>query len=162
MSQEQNPYQSPVADSEQTERQAGKAYPDPAIIVKFREQIHALGAFWIIIGGIASGLVAMVFLGSADFLTSDPDNIVFLIVAGVSGFMGLAWVVLGVLTCLKQMWAVYTGLVLSYLSAALQLLNLNLCAIAILVIVILQAHRVIGWARKMQAMGTPLTAKPRG
>ena len=59
------------------------------------------------------------------------------------------------------MWAVYVALALSYLSMVGQILNLNICGGIIIILVILQAHRVIGWAKEMRAAGLPLTAKPR-
>jgi hypothetical protein len=58
------------------------------------------------------------------------------------------------------MWAVYVALILTYLSLLGQVLRFNVCTIAILIAVILQAHRVIGWANRMRAAGVPLTAKP--
>ncbi|GAC1449455.1 MAG: hypothetical protein NVSMB9_33330 [Isosphaeraceae bacterium] len=36
----------------------------------------------------------------------------------------------------------------------------RLCSIVITILVIVQAHRVIKWARQMQAAGVPLTTKP--
>ena len=74
--------------------------------------------------------------------------------------LGAVWFVVGVMTCLKQPWALYTGLILSYVAVIPNLLVLNVCGIGILVVVIFQAHRVIGWAKKMQANGIPLNVKP--
>ena len=67
---------------------------------------------------------------------------------------------LGVFSCLKHMWAVYVGLGLSYLSVISNLFNFNLCGMIILVIVIIQAHRVISWAGQLKRAGIPLTARP--
>ena len=43
---ETNPYQSPLGDEEGA-RRFGGPIPDPRMVEKFREQIHALGALWI-------------------------------------------------------------------------------------------------------------------
>jgi hypothetical protein len=139
---------------------AANPYPavDRKLLRKFREQIHALGALWIIIGSLAGVLAVVTLQGNRDLaagLGSD-EQIVLILIAG----MGLVWFVLGVLTCLKHMWAVYVALVLSYGSLVGQVFKLNLCGGIILVIVILQAHRVIGWSKQMRAAGMPLTAKP--
>ena len=55
---------------------------------------------------------------------------------------------------------VYVGLGLSYLSVISNLFNFNLCGMIILVIVIIQAHRVISWAGQLRRAGIPLTARP--
>ena len=132
---------------------------DRKMIRKFREQIHALGALWIIIGSLAGAITIIALQGSLDLAArvGGEQQVVLFLIAGT----GLVWFVLGVLTCLKQMWAVYVALVLSYLSLLGQVLNLNICGGIILILVILQAHRVIVWARQMRAAGVPLTAKPR-
>src|SRR4051794_18067271 len=84
------------------------------MIRKFREQIHALGALWIIIGALAGAIAIVALQGRPDLAArvGGEQQAVLLLVAG----MGLVWFVLGVLTCLKQMWAVYVALVLSYVS----------------------------------------------
>ena len=112
------------------------------MIRKFREQIHALGALWIILGGLAGGLVVV-----SQFVMRDAgpramplDSPIWLVIAAVA----VGWIVVGVAACLKQLWAVHTGLVLSYLSLVGQVVNLNICGGVIVLIVILQAHRVIG------------------
>jgi hypothetical protein len=150
-----NPYQSPLADTTLAREPLG-TLPDPDLVKKFRQQIHALGAFWIIIGGVAVLLVVRMLRGTT--LPDGGDEPRFFLVGGVVGLVGFAWIVLGVLACLKNLWAVYVGLVLSYASVLLQLLSFNICSIVILIIVILQAHRVIGWGNKMRAAGIPLNA----
>jgi hypothetical protein len=58
------------------------------------------------------------------------------------------------------LWAVYVGLALSYLSALGNLVNLNLCGLAIVVVAIVQAHRVISFAGQLNRAGIPLTTRP--
>ena len=123
-------------------------------IKKFREQIHALGALWIILGGIAAALG--VFLLTAETAADEETPIL----AGFVIVMGSCWLGLGIATCLKQIWAVYVGLALSYVSVLGNLVRFNICSLIILVVVILQAHRVIGWARELRAIGIPLDTKP--
>jgi hypothetical protein len=123
-------------------------------IKKFRDQIHALGALWIILGGVSFALGLFLFTAANAELEGAS------ILAGVVVVTGICWLGLGVATCLKQMWAVYIGLGLSYLSVLGNLLRFNVCSLIILAIVILQAHRVIGWARELQTLGIPLDTKP--
>jgi hypothetical protein len=115
----------------------------------FHKQIIALGAFWIFIG-----LMTLLVAAAAAFADAawTPD-VGAAAAAGVIGIMGLAWIGLGICVCLKQMWAVRVALVLSYLSMLASLITLQLCAAVILVVVILQAHRVLKWAKQLAAAG---------
>jgi hypothetical protein len=147
---EPNPYAPP-----RTSAEAGvHVVPVPVdrvMVKKFRDQILALGVLWIIGGTLAAGIGVF-------GLARPSDAPVPLAVVAV---LGLAWIVIGVLTCLKHLWAVYVGLVLSYLSLVGQLVTLNLnLGLVVVILVILQAHRVSGWAKRMRAAGVPLTAKP--
>ena len=143
---------------------------DPKLIHCFRQQIHALGALWIILGA-ANVALAGLALGTRidlEFLFG-TDQRAFWIIAGLVGLFSCA---IGVLTCLKRLWAVYVSLALAYLTL-LQLVLLQLVLIALtwrtnwgtivalglIILVIRQGHRVIGWAKKMRAAGVPLTAK---
>lgn len=79
-----------------------------ARIKKFRDQIHALGAFWIITGGISAGL-GIFLLTTWEGSTVAGAQIVGVVVV----LAAVAWVGLGIATCLKQIWAVNVGLGLS-------------------------------------------------
>lgn len=135
---------------------------DHTVIKKFRDQSLALGVLWILLGCLAGGLVWFVTRGGSGGGggMGAPLGGAGGLVLGITGALALLWIALGVLTCLKQIWAVYVGLVLSYISVVANLVQLNVCALIILAFVILQAHRVIGWAGKLRAAGVPLTAKP--
>jgi hypothetical protein len=139
---------------------------DRTVIKKFREQIHALGGLWILIGGLAGALVVFASAASGGAGAGAGGGITSPLAGGgglllgVVGALALFWITLGVFTCMKQMWAVYVGLVLSYISAAGNLIQFNLCGLIILAVVILQAHRVIGWAKQMRLAGVPYNAKP--
>ncbi len=150
-----NPFRSPVTVDSVVPQSPDF---DPATLKKFRDQIHALGALWIILGLIVLGLAAMVISGKVDLTKRlDGDPSILLAIFFVSGSI---WLVLGILACFKLMPAVYTGLVLTYLSAVGNLINLNICAIVICAVIILQAHRVISLANVIKAAGVPLNAKP--
>jgi hypothetical protein len=147
-----NPYQAPEADLG-TPGESGPSEVDRALARKFGEQILALGAFWILMGGGAIGLSILALGGDRDLGASFvPGGRTLLVIAGI---VGGAWIVLGILTSARKIWAVYAGLALCYVSLILQVLALNLCTFAILVLVILQAHRVIGWSRRLRAAGGP-------
>ena len=130
----------------------GQAGAEREMTKKFRDQIHALGALWIIIGTVAMALGTFMTEGS-----SEKAGQWFLIFVFT---LGICWFGIGVMTCLKQIWAVYVGLGLTYLSLLGNLVQLNFCGLVITVLVVLQGHRVIGWAKKMRDAGIPLNAKP--
>lgn len=145
-----NPYQSPA-----TETGVPPLAPQGAVelvmVKKFRDQIHALGAVWLLIGGLMIAVGVASFLGAFDGAADDRFMGPVLI-----GF-GAFWLTIGVFALLKQMWAVYVGLALSYLSLIGNLLRLSICGAILLLLVIIQAHRVIGWAKELWSRGVPLT-----
>jgi hypothetical protein len=138
--------------------QPGETPIDRSMIKKFREQMLALGVLWVLIGGLAA--IFVFYLNARRGATIGGFGTAEGMIIGVVGALSAVWMVLGVMTCLKQMWAVYVGLVLSYLNAIGSVLQINLCAVGIMIAAILQAHRVIGWARRMRQAGVPLNAKP--
>jgi hypothetical protein len=82
------------------------------------------------------------------------------LLAAIFAFLGLIWVVVGILACLKKISAVRVGLVLSYVSVIGNLTNVNIITIVVLIVVIIQAHRVLAFAKKMNAADVPLDVKP--
>ena len=68
--------------------------------------------------------------------------------------------IIGGFTCAKQIGSVYLGLGLSYLALVANALSANLCGVIFIILAVLQAHRVIRWAKKLTALGIPLTAMP--
>jgi hypothetical protein len=144
-----NPYAPPTLDPKQADWQPSGISPIlQRTIREFRQQSLALGAAWIILGMLA-GIVGVVVAGP---LADQVDGVLL----GIVVVCGVLWTTLGVFTCLRKMWAVYTGLVLSYISVVGNLLGLNLCALVILIVIIVQAHRVIGFARTIQRAGLSL------
>jgi hypothetical protein len=152
-SDQNNPYQSPATAGPQIHAGNTAQVALVKVLRDFRSQIVALGAFWIIIGAIATGMG--VYLTTQD--AQNPNQKILMIVVAV---MGGAWIALGALVCAKQIWALYIGLVLSYLSLVGNLVNLNICAIVLVAVVILQAHRVLGWVKQLRAAGIPLSTRP--
>ena len=127
---------------------------DPELIKRFRREIHGLGGIWIFFGICGLALAAGALSGAARARGIEPA-------AGVIfGLVGLCWLAAGVLACLKKMWAVYAGLVLSYIGVLGNLIKFNPCGLIIIIIVLIQAHRTISWAKKMQAQQIPLDSKP--
>jgi hypothetical protein len=153
-----NPYASPACASEKT---PVLSTVDMVRVVKqYRQQMHSLGTLWIIIGclGVVLGTVfAFRDLSQVGGMEEYYRPMI------VSSFVmtGVVWFGLGILTCLKQMWAVWIGLILSYVMVLASLLNFNLCGIVVVGAAIFQAHRVIGWAKEMQRRGIPLSTRPQ-
>jgi hypothetical protein len=152
---QQNPYQSPQAPGPAI---SGEVEADERLLKMlrdFRSQIVALGAFWIIIGVIAAGLG--VLAGGA---VADSDRTLGTVLLAILVGFGMLWITLGALVCLKQMWALYVALALSYLSLVSSVLRLQVCSIVLLIVVIVQAHRVLRWAKELTAARIPLTSRP--
>ncbi|HEY2411530.1 MAG TPA: hypothetical protein VGI40_04780 [Pirellulaceae bacterium] len=151
-----NPYQSPAAPTPVFQPSSGAHERLHKVLKDFRSQIIALGAFWIFIGVVV--IAAGVVVSMSNEASRDPTTMDILV--AVFGVMGAIWVALGVCVCLKQIWAVYVALTFSYLSLIGNLLRLQICGIVLLGAVIFQAHRVLRWAKELQAAGIPLTTRP--
>jgi hypothetical protein len=125
---------------------------------------------WIFLGGLV--VVGAMYLSTVSqplvfTLMGQPLPLVF--IAG----MGTVWITLGVHACLKKMWAIKTGLVLTYLVLISNVVSwVNDISTAggntpspvfgfvMAVGIISQSHRVIAWASKLRKAGVPLTALP--
>lgn len=139
-------------------------YVDPQLVRDFRKQVHALGGVWIFFGVLYLALAFVIpSLRPANAPVAREQLVAFAVALGV---IALLWLTAGICTCLKQMWAIYFGLVVTYLSILGNLANLlqgkppNVCGIGISIAIIVQAHRTIGWARKMKRAGIPLHVRP--
>ena len=152
-----NPYEPPseAAQRYSPSYQAGNI-EHFKLLKQFRQQIHALGGFWIFIGSM-SAVICIVLLATDEDALGGMPPVVLMLITGVAAVI---WFGIGISACLKQMWAVYVGLGLSYLSVLGNLINLNVCALVILAVVIIQAHRVIGFASRMRGLNIPLTIRP--
>lgn len=132
----------------------GSGRIDADLVKRFRREVHGLGGFWVFIS-VACAIVVIVLIvrgvGGGAAIQGPALGVIVALV--------FLWGVIGVGTCMKKMWALYTGLAVSYVSLIGNLIALNLCGIAVLALVIVQAHRALGWAKKMEAAGIPLTTK---
>lgn len=158
-----NPYQAPSAASFHIDPNTQSS--NQLVLKKFRSQVHALGGLWIFFG-VMGGVGAIIMIammatngfGNAQRFAEMQGYITVL--TGILGIASLAWTTIGVFACFKKLPAIYTGLVLCYLSLVGNLLNINICAVVILIVAIIQAHRVISMAGELRKLGIPLNAKP--
>ncbi len=133
---------------------ASEVQSDDPVIAKdlkaFRDQLVALGALWIIIGRLSGAFG--IYMSTA----SKPEGalgIVQLVINVINIGYGVASFTREALACMKRIAALRVGLVLIYVILVLQVLSVNLCRAAIMVVAILQAHRVLGFRKKLMAAG---------
>ena len=131
---------------------------------EFRKQVHFLAGIWIVIGALLAflgfGILQVYGLSGA----MSDDQVVPLIVACA---LGLVWLAIGMAAYAKSIGAVYLGLALSYLSLLVNFATMvvrgsliNFCGLMILVVVIVQAHRVLAFAVRVRSFCIPLTTRP--
>jgi hypothetical protein len=136
-------------------RKKGKVTRDT--IVQFRRNIHGLGGFWIFVA-VLLVINALVAGGGKD---AQVEHEATTFVRVVLSLFAVVFLAIGVLACLKHMWAVYVGIVLTYLVELVMVLSLasspdSLRWVVILIFVIVQGHRVISMGSKMKKAGIPL------
>ncbi len=143
-----------------------KRVSDIDIAKQLRKQITVLGVLWVTFGVLLPGPAASCIQLACGRRAIYPEVVVFY------GACALVWISLGVMACLKRVWAAYVGLALSYvavltaLAATVKYLPESLsfmscgCLALAAGISILQAHRVIAISRKMRTAGIPLDQKP--
>jgi len=129
----------------------------PAIQHRFHQQILALGVAWIILGSLVARARVLDLIREQPIGDYALQLEFALVVKDLYLLLALAWIISGVLTCLKIMPGVYIGLGFSYLAL---LIYFNLWMWIGLFAIIFQAHRVIGYAGLLQQRGISLTAKP--
>jgi len=151
-----NPYQSPSeAGQLLTPAVQTRNLEHFKLLKQFRQQIHALGGFWIFIGGLE--MAAAIGVAMSGWGDTPEEGTLIAIFFGASGAI---WLALGIAACFKKLWTVYLGLGLSYLLVVANLLSLNVCVLIVLAVVILQGHRVLGFAKRLKWLGIPLTTRP--
>jgi hypothetical protein len=154
-----------------TLKRSGHGRVDADQIRRFRREMHGLGGFWIFMGCLM--LLLSVLAANVQAVLEGPLVAILLVLTliyfGIGGFIFA-----------KHMWAVWTGLVLAYLSLLGNLIraidvlgaaggNLDspegtgfVCGLifgfVILGAVIVQSHRVIKWAGELRRAGVSLTA----
>jgi hypothetical protein len=121
---------------------------DPAGLAKtFRQQIIALGALWTVAGLANAGLAVASFAG----LMSDKAAPAMDLIAPIFLAIGIVWIAVGVSTCMQIVPGLFVGLVLSYIFLVATVVQLQLCPAAILLLAVLQAHRVLGLRKQIRA-----------
>jgi hypothetical protein len=150
-----NPYASPQFAPETATIVA--PYELRKTVRAYRAQWHILGATWIIMGICGFVISGFIVYHSLHELRGLRHDILAMILGGVSA----GWFLLGIATCGKQLVAVHMGLVLSYLVLLLSVVTLSLCFLVILLPVIIQAHRVLSWAKYIQLQGLPIAIRVR-
>lgn len=153
-----NPYASPAALDSYVQPKVVSTYEMLKDVKRFRSEIHALGGLWILIGCFPVGVGLLIVLDSAMQADFDVDRLLSM---GMFVVLGTPFLIVGAFTCLKQMWAVYIGLIMSYVLTGLSLLLFNLCAGIAFLAGIFGGHRVISWSHELRRKGIPLTTKPR-
>lgn len=135
---------------------------DTDLIRRFRREIHGLAGVWIFFSVVALGLGLAIMNNGVPmgFGRGGAAEILGLVILGLS----VVWGACGFGAAYKQIWAVYLGLILGYISVVGNLISLgqggtNACGIIIQAFVIVQAHRVLGFAGKMKRAGVELTTK---
>lgn len=177
----------PLANESQAITRLGPANDDISVfnpeidfrmVKSFRDQILALGSYWIFVGAVhlaialtGHSLPGMPFFFGPLFFLVPPLALAQSSVAMVAGLSatGVILFALGVATCMKKIAAVYLGLGLSWLclillcytcvafslSMAYFVLPILCCLLSMA-----QAQRVLGWAKKMRDAGVPYDVKP--
>ncbi len=150
-----NPFEAPEEDSRVIENPPVEM---TLVLMKFRQQMKSLGRGWILFGGVGIVISGMTLLGLQDGSMNQDTQLVMIMIA-----IGLISVVLfaaGIATCLMKLCAVYIGLGISYLGLLGSFSNFNIVPFLVLILVIIQAHRVIGYSKTLLTAGIPLDSKP--
>lgn len=146
-----NPYASPLSDSAPDADQDDVTI-DRALVRQFESELTALAGFWCIVGVCAAGIGYAI----SDSAASTWFDIMMHLSAGLLLTIGLACVVLGVLTGLRRMSALRAALGLTYFAILLPPVLFSIIGVAMLLLVVAQAHRVLKTAAKLERANLPL------
>lgn len=125
---------------------------------KFRTQAIAIGGFWILCG-LMNGVGAPLLLS---FLEKQENIEIHGLIYALYIGVGIVFGVVGALACLRNLIALYAELVMSYLYILLNVAGIlfrlagkqggsvciNFFWILVFIAVVIQSHRVIGWAHR--------------
>lgn len=153
-----NPYASPAIPDALVQQPVVSTYEMLKDVKRFRSEIHALGGVWIAVGAFPLGMGILALLEIALDSRFSFEN---LATAGMFLVIGCPFVIVGVFTCCKQMWAVYAGLIMAYVLAGLSLPFCNLFVALLSLGGVFGGHRIISWSQELRRKGIPLTTHPR-
>jgi hypothetical protein len=156
-----DPYAAPEPSSiYHQDDSSGLTYDQQKLLKDFRSQSLALGVLWLILAAIIGGGAVALLLISWD--TNEPRGTEALpaILMAVSVLLGTAYALAGAGTLMKKPWGLYVGLTLSYLGLVVNLIRVNVCGLVIVVVILIQAHRVLKFMSLLRQAGIPLTSKP--
>lgn len=151
-----NPYASPAIPDGLVQPPIVSTYEMLKDLKQFRAEIHALGAYWTVIGVFAIG-VGIVVAG----VIAEGSIQMFLFGFGMFAVAGTPFLIAGIFTCCKQTWAVYVGLSFCYLFGICSIIIRNPCLGMIFLAGIFGGHRIMSWAQELRRKEIPLTTRPR-
>ena len=154
-----NPYQSPAEANPAATTLTADQRRHVELLRDFRSQSATLGVCWIVFGviALAAGVFVAVETLSSGWRELPKTTVRFLVTLVV---LGLVWIALGALVYRKGIWALYAALLLTYLALLGNIVQLSILRVVLIATVIVQAHRVLLWARQLRRAGIPLTARP--
>ncbi len=137
------------------------ANPDavtPTLVRRFRKECTALGVAWMVVGFLHFGFAVLMFR------SMNPEQWWWLWIAGVVVVNGIGLVVVGLATTQRSMSAVVVGRVLNILAMLGCLAGFRVCfpvvGSLLLISPLLQANRLLGWGKRIEAAGYPLSINP--
>lgn len=155
-----NPYAAPQFAEGMSGAVGGRTAAQIKLIKDFRSQSLALGVAWCIFAGLCViGLVAFAALSGMTAGDERLQAVPMGLLMGILAVCGVIWLVCGVFTLMRQIWAVWLGSIVCGLSVAGNLINLNICGLVIAGLLLWQGIRVIGFANEMSRLGIPLDEK---
>jgi hypothetical protein len=155
-----NPYAAPQYAEGMSGAVGGRTAAQIKLIKDFRSQSLALGVAWCIFALLCLiGLAALVAFSGLAAGDERMQAVPVGLLMGILGVCGVIWLVSGIFTLMKQTWGIWLGTIASGLSAVGNLLNFNLCGLAIAGILLWQGIRVIGFMNEMTRLGIPLDEK---
>lgn len=126
---------------------------------QFRREMTVLAGFWIFFG-VSYVFATLMLLTGGPVIQRQFTKNGLMIFVGLGLVLGVAWIVCGIASAYKRLWAIYVGLVASYISLLGSLLQSNLCGLILLIFLIVKAHRSLKLGKQLLKADVPLTFKP--
>ena len=125
---------------------------DRQTISEFKSSVKTAGGIWLASGVLALGFI-MLAMGGGKLPGIVGGLLVFV------AMIAVVWIVIGGFAIARHMWAIWTGLVLSYLSLVGNVMSMaqgesgGICGIAFVIISLVHGHRVIKHAKTIREAG---------